>query len=164
MSQAPAARSANRSETVMTQLVLPQHINAYGTAFGGQMLAWVDVAAGACAMRHADRVAVTVSFDEVHFKLPVRHGDIVTITARVTWAGRTSMEIRVRAERESIGEARELALEAFTSFVAMGDDGKPVAVPPLLLEDDYARACFELALERRAHRLERAGPRVPSVG
>lgn len=150
-------RSPALSETVMTQLVLPQHINAYGTAFGGQMLAWVDVAAGACAMRHAGVIAVTASFDEVHFRLPVRHADIVTLTARVTWVGRTSMEIHVRAEREAMGGPRELALEAFATFVAMAPDNRPAPVPPLLLTTDADQRCHAEAEARRARRLAAAG-------
>ncbi|MBP46815.1 MAG: hypothetical protein CMH53_02660 [Myxococcales bacterium] len=73
------ARSPEHSEVVMTQLVLPQHTNAVGTAFGGQVLSWVDIAAGVCAGRHARAVCVTAGFDQVHFKLPIRHGDVVVI-------------------------------------------------------------------------------------
>jgi acyl-CoA hydrolase len=155
-----APRHPSASETVMTQHVLPQHTNAVGTLFGGQLLAWVDVAAGVCAMRHAGRIAVTASFDEVHFKLPVRHGDIVVLTARLTWTGRTSMEIRVRAEREELSGLRELALEAFTTFVAQDDARRPTPVPPLRLDDDADQACYAAALARRARRLEHAGRRA----
>ncbi len=141
----------------MTQLVLPQHTNALGTAFGGQVLSWVDVAAGVCAGRHARAVCVTASFDEVHFKLPIRHGDVVHIVGVVTWTGRTSMEIRVRVDREQIDGRRERALEAFATFVCVDTEGKPQPVPPLELLTDAHRACWDRAELRRRRRLENRG-------
>lgn len=155
MGDAPlVARSPEQSEVIMTQLVLPQHTNALGTAFGGQVLSWVDIAAGVCAGRHARAVCVTASFDQVHFKLPIRHGDVIVIVARVTWTGRTSMEIRVRVDREQIDGRRERALEAFTTFVCVDEQGSPRPVPPLDLLTDEHRSCWARAEERRTRRLQ----------
>ncbi|MCS6858295.1 MAG: acyl-CoA thioesterase, partial [Sandaracinaceae bacterium] len=61
----------------MTELVLPQHSNALGTAFGGTILAWMDIAAAICAQRHAGCIAVTAAIDDVTFLSPMRVGDIV---------------------------------------------------------------------------------------
>ena len=33
----------------MTELVLPTHANSLGGVFGGQVLAWIDLAAAICA-------------------------------------------------------------------------------------------------------------------
>lgn len=148
------ARSPGQSEVIMTQLVLPQHTNALGTAFGGQVLSWVDIAAGVCAGRHARAVCVTASFDEVHFKLPIHHGDVVNIQAIVTWTGRSSMEIRVRVDREQIDGRRQRALEAFATFVCVDANGKPQPIPALELLTDSHRTCHAQAEERRARRLQ----------
>ena len=138
----------------MTQLVLPQHTNALGTAFGGQVLSWVDIAAGVCAGRHARAVCVTASFDQVHFKLPIRHGDVIVIVARVTWTGRTSMEIRVRVDREQIDGRREAGAGGVHHFCLRRRAGSPRPVPPLDLLTDEHRSCWARAEERRTRRLQ----------
>ena len=43
------AASATRVE--MTQLVLPEHTNAMGTIFGGQVAAWIDICGAISAQR-----------------------------------------------------------------------------------------------------------------
>ena len=37
----------------MNEYVLPQHANALGNVFGGQIMAWVDLCGAICAQRHA---------------------------------------------------------------------------------------------------------------
>ena len=151
-----AARHPNLSHTVMTELVLPQHTNAYGTCFGGTILSWVDIAAGVCAGRHAGTTAVTVAFDDVHFILPIRLGDIVNISARVCHVGRSSMEIRVDVWRERYGGPREHANTAYVVFVAVDSDGKPVAVQPLIIDNDADRISHAESHERRLVRMTKA--------
>ena len=40
---AQKSRTASDSLTEMTEIVLPQHANALGTAFGGTVLSWMDI-------------------------------------------------------------------------------------------------------------------------
>jgi acyl-CoA hydrolase len=144
------------SYTEMTELVLPQHGNALGTAFGGTVLAWIDVCGAIAAQRHCRRVAVTASLDEVNFTAPIRVGDVVVLTARVNAAFTTSVEVEVEVKVEDAKTgARRRAVDAFMTFVAVGDDGKPTKVPPLVLEskDDEERS--RAANQRRAERLAR---------
>ena len=42
-------RPVSQSQTTMTEIVLPTHANAMGNVFGGQVLAWMDVAAATSA-------------------------------------------------------------------------------------------------------------------
>lgn len=149
-------RSPDDSQAVMTELVLPQHTNSYGTCFGGTILSWIDIAAGVCAGRHAGRPAVTVAFDDVHFITPIRLGDIVNVVARACYVGTTSMEIRVDVWRERYGGPREHANTAFVVFVAIDADGRPVAVPGLTLTTASDHANFAEAAHRRQQRLARA--------
>lgn len=149
-------RSAAASLSVMTELVLPQHTNAYGTCFGGTILSWIDIAAGICARRHAGAQAVTVAFDDVHFITPIRLGDIVNITARICHAGRTSMEIRVEVWRERHDGDREHANTAYVVFVAVDAHGQPLPVPGLVLDNAADRARHEEAVERRQLRMTKA--------
>ncbi len=90
-----AARPQSASLTETTEYVLPQHANLYGNVFGGQIMAWIDLAAAICAQRHSGRLCVTALVDDLLFQQPVRVGEVVRIRARVTATFRSSMEIDV---------------------------------------------------------------------
>src|SRR6516164_8525486 len=134
-------RSAELSATEMTEYVLPQHANVFGTVFGGQIMAWVDLCAAICAQRHAGRPCVTAFVDDLLFKRPVQVGQVVRLRAQVSATFHTSMEIDVdvRGEDTVTGEQWP-TVECRTVFVAMDDERRPTAVPPLLLETDADRA------------------------
>jgi acyl-CoA hydrolase len=140
--------------TEMTEYVLPQHANVYGTVFGGQIMAWIDVCAAICAQRHAGRPCVTAFVDDLLFKRPVHVGQVVLLQAHVTATFRTSMEIQVsvRGEDTVTGE-RWPTVECLATFVAIGDDGRPVPIPPLILENDQHRDAQVAAEQRRGARL-----------
>lgn len=149
------ARSPRVSYTQMTELVLPQHSNAIGTAFGGTVLAWIDICAAIAAQRYCGRVAVTAAIDQVNFLAPIRVGDVVILTARVNAAFRTSVEVEVEVQVEDPATLhRRLCVDAFLTFVAVDEAGRPVPVPPLLCEsaDDERRQ--REAEARRKRRLE----------
>jgi len=141
------------SFTEMTELVLPQHTNSIGTAFGGVIMSWIDICSSIAAKRHCGRVSVTARVDALEFKAPIKLGDVVRLTARLNAAFTTSMEIGVRVEREhgATGK-RALCADARTTFVNLGDDGKPCPVPPLLSETDEDRALAAQAEQRREQR------------
>jgi acyl-CoA hydrolase len=142
------------SITDMTEYVLPQHANVFGTVFGGQIMAWVDLCAAICAQRHAGRPCVTAFVDDLLFKRPVRVGQVVRLRAQVKATFRTSMEIEVSVSGEdtTTGETWP-TLECFTTFVAMSDDLQPTPIPPLLLESTDDEAAQAAAEERRRSRL-----------
>lgn len=145
------------SVTEMTQYVLPTHANARGTVFGGQIMAWIDLCALITAQRHTGASCVTAGVDDLAFVGPVKVGQVVRLRARVTAAFRTSLEIFVEVEGEdSIGGARWPCVSAWLTFVPVGDDGKPLPVPPVVPEDDEGRRLAAEAVERRSTRLERA--------
>ena len=140
----------------MTELVLPQHSNVLGTAFGGTVLAWIDVAGAICAQRHTGRVSVTAAIDEVNFSAPIRVGDVVILSARVNAAFRTSVEVgvAVMVEDRKTGH-RRACVDAFMTFVAVDEAGQPTAVPPLLSESAEDERRAREAGARREARLTR---------
>lgn len=149
---APKARAASTTE--MAEYVLPQHANVYGAVFGGQILAWIDLCAAVCAQRHSGRLCVTASVDDLLFKRPVLVGQVVLLCARLTATFRTSMEIEVTVWGEdTLSGERWPTVACLTTFVAVGEGGKPVPVPPLLLESDDDHAAQAAADERRRVRL-----------
>ena len=146
-------KAPSESLTEMTELVLPQHANAIGTAFGGIIMSWVDICSSIAAKRHCGRVCVTARVDALEFKAPIKVGDVVCLTARLNAAFNTSMEIAVRVEREhaKTGE-RALCANARATFVNIGEDGRPYPVPPLLAESEEDRRLAAEAAERRRQR------------
>jgi acyl-CoA hydrolase len=147
-------RPRAESVTEMVEYVLPQHANVAGGVFGGQIMAWVDLCAAICAQRHAGRPCVTAFVDDLLFRRPVRVGQVVRLRAEVTATFRTSMEIDVRVEGEdTLTGERWPTVECRATFVAMGDDGKPTPVRPLLLVSEADRAAQAAAEERRRARL-----------
>lgn len=156
MSEALAPKSVSSSRTAMTQIVFPEHANALGSAFGGQVMAWSDLAAAICSMRHSGGLTVTAAVDDLTFEVPLRIGDIAVIEAQMNAAFHTSMEIEVEvwAERPD-GTARARCVVARFTFVAIDAQRARRAVPPLVCETGEERARAEAAASRRAERLAR---------
>lgn len=150
MTSVPA--SASRVE--MTQLVMPGHANVVGTAFGGTVMQWTDLAASMAAMRHARLPVVTASVDRLDFLSPVRIGQIAILRAQVNAVFRSSMEVGVEVltEDPQSGEQRRCC-DALLTFVALGADGRPVAVPPLEAASEEERRRERQAGVRREARL-----------
>jgi len=153
-----SGKTVRASYTEMTELVLPQHGNVLGTAFGGTVLAWIDVCGAIAAQRHCNRVAVTAAIDEVNFSAPIRVGDVVVLSARVNAAFRTSMEVEVelKVEDRQSGHRRS-CVDAFMTFVAVDERGEPTEVPELIAESAEDERHQRQAAERRAQRLARRG-------
>ena len=132
--------------------------NLLGSVHGGVVMKLVDDVAGVVAQRHSGGAAVTASMDEMDFVEPVRVGDLVHAEAQVNWAGRTSMEVGVRVLAEPWNEAGVEPVRVATAylvFVAVDDEGRPRAVPPVEPETAEDRRRFGEAEIRRNHRLAR---------
>jgi acyl-CoA hydrolase len=88
------------------------------------------------------------------FREPIRIGDLVTLTAEVSYVGRTSMEaeVLVVAENPISGECTHTNT-AYLVYVALDEHGEPVAVPPLLPENEAQRMRMEQGEARRKRRL-----------
>jgi acyl-CoA hydrolase len=148
------ARTPRETLTEKIEIVLPQHANAIGTAFGGTVMSWIDICAAVAAQRHCGRVAVTASVDALDFLSPLRVGDVAVLRAWVNAAFRTSLEVECVVEREDTATgARVLCVDARLTFVNLGEDGKPIPVPGLTPETDEEHARREAAERRRAARL-----------
>lgn len=147
------AKEPSDSFTEMTELVLPQHTNAIGTAFGGVIMSWIDICSSIAAKRHCGNVCVTARIDALEFKAPIKVGDVVRLTARLNGAFTSSMEIGVRVEREhgQTGE-RALCADARATFVNLGEGGKPYPVPPLRAVTEEDRRLAAQAAARREER------------
>ncbi len=144
----------------MNELLLPGHANALNTAFGGQIMAWVDICAALAAQRHAREVVVTAAMDAVTFIAPIKVGQIVNLRAMVNATWRSSMEVGVRVESEDpLTGTRTHVLSAYLTFVTIDQDGRPIAVAPVRPETRDEKLRYQEALARRATRLQLAEER-----
>ncbi len=149
-----AAKPTSASEVEMTQLVLPQHTNARGTAFGGTIVSWVDIAAATCAMRHAQMGVVTASIDAMHFLAPVKLGWVVKILAAVNFTGTTSCEVGVKIQAENpISGLTYHTATAYVTLVSLDDNDRPTRMPPVISETEEQKKRQIDAELRRESRL-----------
>ena len=120
-------------ETRICEFVFPSDTNHLGTLYGGTLMAWMDKAAGVAALRRAGSSAVvTAAVEGLDFRVPIHHGELVELLARVESVGRTSMKVRVEAHREDPASgARELCTAGTFTMVAVDDDGRSIPVRPL---------------------------------
>jgi acyl-CoA hydrolase len=148
------AKPVSHSRIEQAHLVMPGEANNLGSAFGGMIMEWTDVAGAMAAMRHARMPVVTVSIDQLTFLAPIRIGHMALLTAQVNAVFHTSMEVGVEVSSEDpmTGERRKCC-DAFLTFVALGPDRRPVTVPPLIVETDEERRRERDARTRREARL-----------
>ena len=147
-------KSPRASRVEMTELVLPGDTNALGTIFGGKVMQWIDIAASVAGMRHSGGNVVTASIDALTFLTPIHLGEVVRLRAQVNFVGKTSMEIGVRVEAENPRNGSwRYTTKAYLTFVAIDADGKPRAIPPLLLENEEDARRSSDAEGRRKARL-----------
>jgi acyl-CoA hydrolase len=147
-------RSPSQSHSDMTRWMGVQEANVAGNVHGGWIMKLCDEVAGIAAIRHCGERVVTAGVDRMTFLHPVMVGDLVVFQATVNAAWRTSMEVGVRVEAENV-HTRELThtSTAYLTMVALDEEGRPVAVPPIAPETDDERRREREAQLRRSNRL-----------
>jgi acyl-CoA hydrolase len=140
------------------RLIKHEDINGGDRLFGGRLMQWMDEAAGICAMRHSGGIITTAAVDNLQFKKGAYIGDVIAITAKITYVGRTSMEVRVDVfteERET--GLRHVINHAYFTEVCVGADGTPLPVKYTIepqtdiekAEWDGAKKRIEMRKQRR---------------
>lgn len=152
----PEGKTTRESAVEMTELVLPNDTNLMGNLLGGRLMHWIDIAGAMVASRHSNHIVATLSVDSLDFRHPVRMGELVILKAVLTWVGRSSMEVAVKVYAENLKTGNIiLTNKAYISFAALGDDGKPIQVPALILENEEEKNEFAQGEKRRQERLKR---------
>lgn len=150
----PGARPVSASRTELVEFVLPQDANALGTALGGRVMHFVDMAGAIAALRHCHAPVVTASIDHVDFRGPVQVGELMILKSSVNRTFRTSLEVGVKvfSENPLSGERRHTT-SAYLTFVALDEERRPKVVPAVSCETDEDRRRYRQALTRRKARL-----------
>ena len=147
-------RPPSQSLSVMTRWMGPTDANTAGNVHGGTIMRMCDEVAGIAAIRHSGLPVVTAGMDRMTFEHPVLVGNLVTVRACVNAVWRTSMEVGVRVESEDVrtGECLHTST-AYLTMVALDDNGRPTAVPPLSPETPDEQRREREAQLRRDNRL-----------
>ncbi len=139
----------------MTVLMTPDMANFAGNVHGGSILKLLDQVAYACASRYSARYVVTLSVDQVTFREPIHVGELVEFLASVNYTGKSSMEVGIKVMAQNIHtQAARHVNSCFFTMVAVGDDRKPVPIPPLIPSTPDEKRRFESAILRRRLRAE----------
>jgi len=152
------AKSPSESAVETRYLIMPHQANPHGTAFGGVIVAWIDMVAAMAAQRHCGKEVVTAGIDSLVFREPIRIGDHVVLRASLNYVSRSSMEVGVQVTREDpyTGE-QAVATTAHLTFVALDENKKPTPAPPLVPQTDEEKQRYESARLRVQARKELLG-------
>ena len=137
-----------------SELALPNDANGLGNVLGGKVMHLVDLAAAMAAIRHARRPCVTASVDSLHFLHPVRIGQLIVLRSSVNRVFRTSMEVGVWVETETLLTGEKLhTCSAYLTFVALDDNRKAIEIAPVIPETEEELRRYRQAGDRREYRL-----------
>lgn len=141
----------SRIETI--HLVRMNHLNGAGRLFGGMLMQWIDEVAALAAKKHSRMNITTASIDQLQFLQGAYLDDAVVLQAKLTYVGRTSMDVKVETYVEDKDGERRLINCAYLTEVALGKDGKPARVPGLILETEEDKREWAKGEKRRELRV-----------
>ena len=144
------------SQVTISQVMLPTEANIHGNVHGGVIMKLVDDAGAIVATRHSRSIVVTVAVDSMTFLSPIYVGNLVTLTAALSYVGLTSMEVEVLVEAEDpLTGDKTHTNTAYVVYVGLDDSGRPREVPPLIAETEEERQRVAEGCERQRARLAR---------
>ena len=111
--------------------VRPEHLNPAGRLFGGKLMEWIDEIAAFVAMRHSGGAVTTASVENLRFIRGAYQNDLLALTARITYVGTSSMEVRVDTYIEDFQGMRKPINRAYLILVAVDSNGIPRQVPSI---------------------------------
>ncbi|MCI5946822.1 MAG: acyl-CoA thioesterase [Oscillospiraceae bacterium] len=148
-------KSVKDSYAEQVQILTQKDMNGYNRLFGGRLMEWIDIVASVVARRHSGRNVTTAVVDTLTFRAPAHLNDTVILCGRITYVGRTSMEVCVETYVEHLDSSRTLINTAYVIIIAIDENEKPVEVPRLKLETEEEKAEWALAEKRAEIRKQR---------
>jgi acyl-CoA thioesterase YciA len=131
MSADDASLEQPHGELTVRLIAMPADTNANGDIFGGWVLSQMDQAGGIAAVERAQGRVVTIAVEAMTFIRPVKVGDVLCVYTSIDRVGRTSLKIHIEAwARRFTTHVREKVTDAYFTFVAIDESGRPRPVPP----------------------------------
>ncbi len=151
------------SLVIKSEMLMPNDTNPLNNLMGGRLMYWMDIAAAISAQKHSNSMAVTASVDNISFRNPIEIGSVITLSAKVTRAFNSSMEVYIEVTAERIPDQKKfISNSAFFTFVALDPSGNPKKVPEAVPETETEKELYEGALRRRQLRLILSGRLKPT--
>ncbi len=148
-------KKVEESMVEMPHIVRPTHLNASGRLYGGMLLQWIDEVAAIVARRHCKEKTVTATIDNLRFINGAYQNDTVILMGKITWVGKTSMEIRVDTITEKLNGDRKLINTAYLVMVALDEENHGIEVPGLVISSEEEQLEWEAGMKRRQMRIQR---------
>lgn len=155
MSEERRVKHPSDSATEQVHIITQSDINGFDRLFGGALMSWIDILAAVVARRHSERNVTTVFVDTLEFRAPARVNDTVYMTGKMTYAGRTSMEVCVKTFVEELSGERKLINVAYLILVALDEKEDPTEVPGLIPVTEEELEEWNAGARRRALRKQR---------
>lgn len=152
-----ANKDVSDSTTEWTRIIKYEDINGENRLFGGRLMEWIDELAVTVAIRHSGNPVTTAAVDNMQFKQGAKLNDIVVLIGKITYVGKTSMEVRVDTYVEDYRTGmRHVLNRAYLTEVCIDDDDTPVLVPyGLNVKTESEKAEWEGAEKRIELRKQR---------
>ena len=151
----------SRVETV--HIVRPNHLNGANRLFGGILMQWIDEVAGIVAKRHCMTNVTTASVDNLTFLHGAYQNEMVVIKGKLTWVGKSSMEVCVDTYVENLSGQRHRINNAHFMMVALDENDRPVHVPKLILQTEDEHLAWAHGEERRRIRNQRKKDKLDGI-
>lgn len=150
--------------------LVDKYRNPWGHVRPGRLFEDLDALAGTIAFEHcksedpsaAPLHIVTASVDRIKYKHRPTLKDDLNLSGRVTWVGRSSMEIQMRATSKW---SEEPFMDSVFTFVARDPvTGSSAPINPLTVAGQEQEALFALGQQRDAARKEQRKRHKDSLG
>ena len=103
--------------------VKPEDLNANGTLFGGQLLAWIDEEAALYSIVQLENPKVVTKYmSEINFMSAAKQGDIIEIGIDVVKFGKSSLVLKCEV-RNMMTRDKIITIDNIT-MVNLDEDGK----------------------------------------
>ncbi|RKF13758.1 acyl-CoA thioesterase [Alginatibacterium sediminis] len=117
-------------ELTLRFLAEPADVNFGGKVHGGAVMKWIDLAGYACAAAWSGKYCITAYAGGIRFVQPIHVGNIVEVSAKVIYTGRSSMHLGVDVKAGDPKEStRSLTTHCVLVMVAVDSNGKPTEIP-----------------------------------
>lgn len=128
--------SISQREITLRFLAEPTDVNFGGKVHGGAVMKWIDFTAYACAAGWSGKYCITAYAGGIRFVAPIRVGNLVEVTAKVIYTGRSSMHIALDVQAGDPKSASKiLTTHCIVIMVAVDENGQPTQVPEWIPTD-----------------------------
>ena len=163
MSENVIYKRVDDSRTETAHLIRPGHLNGADRLFGGILMQWIDEVAAVVAKRHSGANVTTASIDNLTFLRGAYQNELVIIKGKMTWIGKTSMEVCVDTYVESLSGERTRINNAHFIMIALDEDDRPIEVPRLIIETEDEKLAWKHGEERRRIRIKRKQEKLDGI-